>query len=176
MEIKCKNCGATLNEKQNFCPSCGTVTTKKERRKKIIIVVSFILLLVVIISLLCVLLKKDKNMHDLSPREVVDYLQKEGCEFDILDHTYIYTTHYVYVSCDNPKIAFQKIEGSALNTIMYNWQLDSLNDSWADILESDKNTKSEEKAQYEEYEKWLKKIGLTNTQIIDALDYYDDNN
>ena len=66
-------------------------------------------------------------MHDLSPREVVDYLQKEGCEFDISDHTYIYTTHYVYVSCDNPKIAFQKIEGSALNTIMYNWQLDSLN-------------------------------------------------
>lgn len=115
-------------------------------------------------------------MHDLSPREVVDYLQKKGCEFDISDHTYIYTTHYVYVSCDNPKIACQKIEGSALNTIMYNWQLDSLNDSWADILESDKNTKSEEKAQYEEYEKWLKKIGLTNTQIIDALDYYDDNN
>lgn len=145
MEIKCKNCGSTLTEKQNFCPSCGTVTTKKERRKKIIIVVSFIILLVVIILLLCVLLKKDKNMHDLTPSEVVNYLQKEGCEFDISDYTYIYTTHYVYVSCDNPKIAFQKIEGSALNTIMYNWKLDSLNDSWADILESDKNEKAVKK-------------------------------
>ena len=176
MEVKCKNCGATLTEKQNFCPSCGTTTTKKERRKKLFIGIGIVIVLVVVISLSIILLKKDKNMHDLSSSEVVKYLEDKGCEFDIQDHTYIYTTHYVYVSCENPKIAFQKIEGSALNTIMYSWQLDSLNDDWADILETDKNDKSGEKAQYEEYEKWLKKIGLTNSQIIDALDYYDENN
>ena len=115
-------------------------------------------------------------MHDLSSNEVIKYLEDKGCEFDIQNFTYIYTTHYVYVSCESHKISFQKIEGSALNTIMYSWQLDSLNDDWADILEIDKNDKSGEKAQYKEYEKWLKKIGLTSSQIIDVLDYYDDNN
>jgi predicted nucleic acid-binding Zn ribbon protein len=177
MEVKCKNCGANLTSKQNFCPSCGTTTTKKERQKTLFIGIGIIIIIVVVISLLIIFLKKDKNLHDLSSSEVVEYLKDNGCDFDISDYTYIYTTHYVYVSCENPKIAFQKIDGSALNTIRYNWQLDSLNDSWADILETDKNEKSEEKkAQYIEYEKWLKNIGLTSSQIINALDYYDDNN
>ena len=47
MEVRCKNCGTILTEKQNFCPSCGTITTKKDRRRKIFIGIGIAIVLVI---------------------------------------------------------------------------------------------------------------------------------
>ncbi len=114
--------------------------------------------------------------------EVQTYL-KEKCEFSIDDHGGVTSNdfhyHKVIVSCENPKIFIQKIVVTMQErTIMYeyDWNLDSLNNDYANILTIDENKKEGEKKQYEAYEKWLSKNGLSNVQIIDVLDYYDENN
>ncbi len=55
---------------------------------------------------------------------------------------------------------------------MYSWQKDNINDEWAEIKNTEENDTTAKKKQYEAYQNWIKKLGLNDTQIIEALDYY----
>lgn len=152
----------------------GAKTEKaKKNNKKIIIATSIVILLIILIIGSIFIMKKLNNKTNLSASEVVKYLQNKGYEFDASKSTLTqYTTYYIYVSNDD--IAFQRIDNVFTGT-MYSWKNDKINDDWAEIKETEENNTTAKKKQYEAYQDWLNRLGLNDTQIIEALDYYKKN-
>ncbi len=138
-------------------------------------IVTIVLIIAITILAIVFYPKSDNhNKEDLSESEIVEYLQDKGYKFTANKSTSTtVTTYYIYVNNDN--ITFQRIDNPYTGT-MYCWKNDNINDEWADILESEENTTEDEKKQYEAYLKWLNKINLSKSQIIDILDYYHENN
>lgn len=171
--INCKECGKEISDTSKVCVHCGAKTEKaKENKKKVIVIASIIILLIILSIASIFIIKKLNNKTNLSAKEVVTYLQDKGYEFDASKSTLTqYTTYYIYVNNSKEKIAFQRID-NVFTGIMYNWKNDNINDEWAEIKNTEENDTTAKKKQYEAYQKWLNKLGLNDTQIIEALDYY----
>lgn len=132
---------------------------------------------VIIVFLLLIMLfdnakigKQDNS--DLNSFEVIEYLEKKGYTFEIQDYTYTYSTHYVVLRNDDEGIWIQKIINELTGT-MLSFKNDQINDEFADITSESANKTKEEEQQYEAYLNWLKDMGLTKMQLVDALDFYD---
>lgn len=111
---------------------------------------------------------------NLSDFQIIDYLFKQGFDFQADESTSVHTTQYIYVSSEENEILIQKIKNPLLGN-MYTWCNQDVNDEWAEIKNTYENDSMEEKQQYREYEKWLDYHGLSSSQVTDALDYYHDN-
>lgn len=68
----------------------------------------------------------------------------------------------------------QKIVNTYIGTI-YTFGNDVYNDENADIVNLEDNNEDED-IQYSAYQKWLTEVNLDDSQIISALNYYDENN
>lgn len=170
--IKCEECGKEISNKAKICMNCGAKTEKaKKENIKICIILSIIVTLIVLSIISIFIFQKINDKTELSAKEVVDYLKKEGYNFKANKYISYYTTYYIYVS--NEKVAFQRIDSTLLGT-MYSWNDNNVNAEWANIYKNDNDTIAE-KMQYEAYQKWLKNLGLKEEQIIEALDYLKNN-
>lgn len=175
--IKCKECGKEISDTSKICVHCGAKTEMaKKNKKKIVIITSIIILLIVLSIASIFIIKKLNDKTNLSASEVVNYLQKQGYEFESTKSTVSQnTTYYIYADNKNEKISFQRIDNVFLG-VMYEWKDSTINDEWAEIKKTEENDTTAKKKQYEAYQKWLTKLGLNDTQIIEALDYYYNNN
>lgn len=120
-------------------------------------------------------IKEDKSQYTSS--QVIEFLEEEGFTFKVSTKQTLIgkDSKTTYAYDNNSTIWIQKIDDPYIG-ILYNWHNSDLNDEYAEIKNTYKNEEYEEEQQYREYQKWLKYYGLTNKQIIDALDYYDENN
>ena len=151
------------------------------KKSKIIIgiLIAIILVLVTVIVVGIILStnkaieeRKKEEISKYTAREVVEYLEEQGYEFENMESTVgTYTTKYVYVSNKDNGIIFQKFVNPLIGS-NYSWKNNDINSEWADIRSTYENDKLEEKRQYWAYEKWLEYEGLTSKQITDALDYH----
>ena len=109
--------------------------------------------------------------------EDIEFLEEEGFKFKTSKDSTLsgIDVKYIYAYDEYSTIWIQKIIDPYIG-ILYNWHNSDLNDKYAEIKNTYKNTEYEEEQQYNEYQKWLKYYNLTNKQIIAALDYYDKNN
>jgi hypothetical protein len=169
--IKCKECGKDISDTAKVCINCGAKTEKaKKNNKKIIVIAIIIIFLIILITGSIFIIQQLNNKTNLSANEVVEYLQSKGYKFEALKSTLTqYTTYYIYVNNDD--IAFQLIDNIFTGT-MYSWKNNKINDDWAEINETTENNTTAKKKQYEAYQEWLNELGLNDTQIIEALDYY----
>ena len=108
-----------------------------------------------------------------SEQQIIEYLFRQGFDFQARESTSVYTTQYIYVSSEENEIAFQKIKNPILGNI-YTWCNKDVNEEMAEIKKTYENDTLEKQRQYNEYEKWLDYHGLTSSQLTDALDYYHD--
>lgn len=169
--IKCKECDKEISDASKVCVHCGVKTEKaKKQNKKIIITISIVILLIILSITSLFIIQKSNNKTNLSDKEVVEYLQNKGYVFSASKSTLTqYTTYYIYASNDD--IAFQRIDNVFIG-IMYSWKDDKINDDWAEIKKTEENNTTAKEKQYKAYQEWLDKLGLNDTQIIEALDYY----
>lgn len=171
--INCKECGKEISDTSKVCVHCGAKTEKaKKIRKKVIVIIIIIILLILLSIASIFIIKKLNNKTNLSASEVVEFLQRKGYEFEATKfNDTTYTTYYIYVDNAKEKIAFQRIDNAILG-IMYCWKNDNINNDWIEIKKTDENDTTAKKKQYDSYQEWLNKLGLNDTQIIEALDYY----
>lgn len=141
----------------------------------------FILILLAIIGMFTItgcgktsVINEDKSQYTSS--QVIDFLEQEGYKFNVSERSTLsgINSRTIYVNHETNEIWIQKIIDPYIGTL-YNWHNGDINDKYAEIKNTYKNDEEEQK-QYKEYQKWLKYYNLTNKQIIDALDYYDENN
>lgn len=120
-------------------------------------------------------IKEDKSNYTSS--QIIEFLEEQGYEFKTHSDSTLMgiDRKYIYTYDENSTIWIQKIVDPYTGT-SYSWHNSDLNDEYAEIKNTYKNTEYDEEQQYKEYQKWLKYYGLTNKQMIDALDYYDENN
>lgn len=121
--------------------------------------------------------KINKNKGSYTSFQIIEFLEEEGFEFKMKrDSTLMgINRKYIYAYDDSSTIWIQKIVDPYTGT-SYTWHNSDLNDEYAEIKNTYKNDGYKKEQQYKEYQKWLKYYGLTNKQIIDTLDYYDENN
>lgn len=171
--IECKECKKEISDGAKICPNCGAKTEKaKKSNKRVAIIISCVLLLIILSVASMFIINKLNDKTNLTAKEVISYLESKGYNFNAYKSTIsAYTTYYIYVDNDKSDIAFQRIDNAIISTI-YSWKNGNINDKWTDIKSPEKNETAAEKKQYEAYQKWLNKLGLIDTQIIDALDYY----
>ncbi len=141
--------------------------------KKTIIIISIIVLLVILSIATIFIINKLNNKTNLTEKEVIEYLEQKNFEFEALklDAT---KTYYICVTNTEEEIYFCKMEDDFMGE-HYFWRNKKINNERADIKNIEENKKNEEKEQYTEFLKWLDKIGLEDTQIINVLDYYNKN-
>lgn len=136
---------------------------------------TIIVLICIIVVLLFLLFSGNINTKDnsnLSSSEVIEYLENEGYTFETEDYADLYPTHYIILRNDNEGIWIQKLTNELVGT-MLSFKNDQINDEFADITSESANETTQEEQQYEAYENWLKDMGLTKMQLVDALDFYD---
>ncbi len=116
-----------------------------------------------------------ENIEKYTNAGVIEYLEDKGFKFSLSALLSSYgSTEYVHVSNPENNISFQRYTNPMIGTT-YCWNDSSVNDEWADIQSSYENDKAEELTQFKKYEKWLKFMKLSSSQIVDALDYYKNN-
>lgn len=135
-----------------------------------------IIVLVIIISILITIIifdsLKTKDNTDLSSYEVMKYLEDKGYIFEIKDDSYIYKTHYIIIKNNNEGIWIQQYQNELIGTNT-SFKNSSCNDEFADISSESANETEDEKKQYKAYVNWLNDMGLSKSQIIEVIDYYD---
>lgn len=139
----------------------------------IVLIILIIILLFIVFSNIVKIGKQDNT--DLSPFEVIEYLEDKGYMFETQDYTYIYTTHYIILRNDEEGIWIQKII-SEISDNQLTFRNKQINDESADMTSESTNETKEEQQQYEAYLNWLEDMGLTKMQLVDALDFYDSMN
>lgn len=118
--------------------------------------------------------EKQKNDNsNLDDEEVIKYLESQGYTFQRSVYSTLKSTiNTTLTNKDN--IWVQKLVGPDIFTI-YTFNNTEIDGKLANIINSDNND-DEQMIQYSAYQDWLKKVNLSNEQIISALDYYDLNN
>ena len=147
------------------------------KKKFIIIIAIFIIILASTITTCIILFNNTDNRIDTSnftDKEVIEYLESLGYKYDKTMYSNLLSTTYITITDKKDDIRIQKIINDFVGT-SYTFQNSSYNDSHADILNIEDND-DEEKIQYSAYNKWLKEINLSDSQVISSINYYDKNN
>lgn len=124
---------------------------------------------IILVALMCLCIVGCGDKTHLSPREVQKYLEREGYEFSVPENQ---STQSIDVSKDN--FLIQKL--SNVYGTWYSFTNTKVNEDGANIDSKEANVTEESQEQYNEFLKWLESIGLEKSQIIDMLDYYDEEN
>lgn len=118
---------------------------------------------------------KKEDHTKLSSSKVIELLEKKGYKFESSDED---KTHYVYFTNadkeDKSYVWIQKYDNIYVGT-NYTFKKNDINDKHASIIDKEENKSKDEKLQYDTYLDWLDLMGLTKSQIINVLDYYDKN-
>lgn len=117
--------------------------------------------------------KEEKiDNSNLTDKEVIEYLESKDYKFEKISFSDDDST--IYTTISNDDIYLQKIVNTYIGTI-YTFGNDVYNDENADIVNLEDNNEDED-IQYSAYQKWLAEVNLDDSQIISALNYYDENN
>ena len=117
--------------------------------------------------------KEEKiDNSNLTDKEVIEYLESKDYKFEKISFSDDDST--IYTTISNDDIYLQKIVNTYIGTI-YTFGNDVYNDENADIVNLEDNNEDED-IQYSAYQKWLTEVNLDDSQIISALNYYDENN
>ena len=117
--------------------------------------------------------KEEKiDNSNLTDKEVIEYLEGKDYKFEKISFSDDDST--IYTTISNEDIYLQKIVNTYIGTI-YTFGNDVYNDENADIVNLEDNNEDED-IQYSAYQKWLAEVNLDDSQIISALNYYDENN
>lgn len=148
-------------------------------KKRTFITVAFlaIIILIATITISVVTFNKSNNKTanaNLKDNEVIEYLESLGYEYEKKMYSNLTSTTYISITDKAGNIRIQKIINDYIGT-SYTFQNSAYNDSHADILNIDENDE-DEKIQYSAYNKWLNEVNLTDTQIIESINFYDENN
>ena len=137
-----------------------------------IVVLSIIIIVLMLIIFSSNMKVEKQDNTALSSYEVVTYLESKGYTFETQDFMQTYLTHYIILKNDSEGIWIQKIDNE-LTGIMLRNKNSQINDEFADMTGEHANETKEEQQQYEAYINWLKDMGLTKMQLVDALNFYD---
>lgn len=131
---------------------------------------------IILVALMCLCIvgcgsngkDKDKKIDntDLSDREVLEYLEKEGYNFSVSN-----IDNDQYISISKGDILIQRVFNS--QKVEVTFKNNKINDESAIITDEESNDTKELKKQYDNFFNWLKSVGLKKWQIINVLYYYD---
>ena len=136
----------------------------------IVLIIIVVLCVTFIIGMNGLIDKKDNS--SLSSYQVKEMLEREGYVFETSNLETKYITHYVIIRNNKEGIRIQKYINPLIGTeISFNNK--SYNDKLADVSSESANKTDEERKQYKAYLNWLNDMGLTKSQVVDVLEYFD---
>lgn len=128
---------------------------------------------VLLLCIMCVGLfgcSNGKDNTDLSSKEVQKLLEDDGFKFEKAG------SEFIAMRKGNTDMYISKIQYYGSSAVMYFIDGSVATTEAANILKPKENTTDIQKKHYENYQNWLEEMGLSEKQIVDVLDYYNENN